>query len=99
MYKWYVSNSDYGLLIDNTNATYTPYVVPITQNLQTMNYIKHYPFYTRVYSDSFAPWRMTFKFPITMTTPLDILNNATTFMILDDFDQMLSFTTFECYIK
>jgi hypothetical protein len=48
MYKWYVSDSDYGLLIDNTNATYTPYVVPTTKNLTTMNYIKHYPFYTRV---------------------------------------------------
>ena len=84
LYKWYFSPTNYGLLIDS-QATYTPYVVSATQTLSTMNYIRPYPFYTRVYSDVFAPLRFTFKFPTTMTTPLDILNNITTYMLLDEY--------------
>jgi len=98
LYKWYYSPTNYGLLIDS-QITYTPTSVTPTQVLQPRNQVKHYPFYTTVFSGIYAPLRITFKFPATLTTPLSYLNDLTSFMILDQFDQLSPFTIFECYIK
>ncbi len=55
-----------------------------------------------MYSDVSAPFRMGFKIPAAITTPLTYTNNLTTFMILDDFDAITPFSgiqVFECLIK
>lgn len=91
MYKWWRSTSDYGLLLEK-EETYTPLSLSSNQFLQLRNQIRQYPFYTRLYSDAYAPFRIAFKFPPTMTLPISYLNDATTFMILDDFDRITPLT-------
>lgn len=101
MYKWYRSSTDYGKLIES-DVTYTPYSLPTTKALQLRNQMRQYPFYTRFYSDSYAPFRIAFKFPSTMTLPLSYVNDATTYMMLDSFQEISAFSAtqvFECYLK
>lgn len=73
MYKWWRSINDYGLLIQK-DYTYTPTSLTAGKILQSRNQIRQYPFYTRLYSDVYAPFRMAFKFPTTMTLPISYLN-------------------------
>lgn len=102
MYKWWRSTNDHGLLIES-DYTYTPFSLTAGKLLQSRNQMRQYPFYTRFYSDAYAPFRMAFKFPPTMTLPISYLNDLTTFMILDDFDAIAPFAAvpqiFECYLK
>lgn len=100
LYKWWISATNYGLLIKNA-VTYTPFLVAASQALQLRNQVKMYPFYTRFYSDVHAPFRMGFKLASTVTAPLSFVNDATTFMILDEFLGIADFVSmpFECYIK
>lgn len=100
MYKWWNSATNYGLLIEQS-TTYTPFSVGANQILQSRNKIKPYPFYTRLYSDINAPFRMAFKLPPTVSTPLSYMNSLTSFMILDDFNGIseFAFMPFECLIK
>lgn len=74
------------------SATYTPTSVAAGQLLQYRYQLKQYPFYTRVDSHLYAPFRMAFKFPTTMTTALSYVNDLTSFMILDDFDKLADFS-------
>ena len=101
MYKWWTSSTDYGLVIQS-DYTYTPFSLTGGRVLQSRSQIRQYPFYTKFFSDVYAPFRMTFKFPPTMTLPISYLNDATTFMILDNFDGIATFAVpqvFECYLK
>jgi hypothetical protein len=59
-----------------------------------------YPFNTRVDSQSFSPFRLGFKFPATMTVPLDFINNVSSYFIFDDYNQILpTIPYYECMIK
>lgn len=96
LYKWWVSTTKYGLLLEK-KVTYTPFSVATTQSLQLRDQVKQYPFYTRVYSDVHAPFRMAFKMPATVTVPLSYINDLTTFMILDDFDGVATFAATQLF--
>lgn len=98
MYKWWRSATDYGLLI-LSDCTYTPFTVAAGQLLQSRNQIRQYPFYTRFYSDAYAPFRMALKFPATMILPLSYANDLTTYMVLTNFESLAPFTVYECYLK
>ena len=100
LYKWWISATNYGLLIEST-STYTPFSVAPKQMLQPRNFVKQYPFYTRFYSDVTAPFRMAFKLPTTLLIPLSFQDDLTTFMILDELNGITEFPSmsFECLIK
>jgi hypothetical protein len=82
LYRWYVSDQNYGLLI-NSSAVYVPKVLTPPFYLQSRSQIKIYPFFTRVDSDVMSPFRIAFKFPSTMATAMDAINNATNYFIFD----------------
>lgn len=82
LYKWYISPTDYGLITD-TSGIYQPFALDATQLLQSRNQIKMYPFFTRVDTDVFAPFRMGFKLPQNMSASLTYTLNTTNYLIFD----------------
>jgi hypothetical protein len=93
LYKWYISPDDYGLVID-TFGVYKPFALDVTQVLQSRNQIKMYPFFTRVDTDVFAPFRIGFKLPKNMTAPLTYTLNTTNYLIFDTYETISNFGVF-----
>lgn len=91
LYGYYYDSNTYGLLID-TSGVYTPFS---TTGLNPMmrSQIRMYPFNTKVYSSTMAPFRMGFK--LSTTSPSLVYSNpAVNYFILDGFDILSSYTLF-----
>lgn len=92
-YEYYITSTNYGSIFVGT-GTYTPTVLSGVTVMQA-NQLKMYPFYTKIYSSTFAPIRIGFK----LSPAISTITAPGYYFIINNLDVVASFTYFQCLIR
>lgn len=92
-YEYYLSATNYGSIFSGT-GTYTPTVLSGVTVMQA-NQLKMYPFFTKIYSSTFAPFRIGFK----LSTAISTITFPSYYFLISNLDSIALFTNFQCLIR